>query len=134
MSQTISIWFLYALQITIAIVLLNVWLVRFGRPTKYRGLESKNMKEEFTAYGLPEWFLYVVGFLKISIAAVMVISIFDSKIIYPLDLFALGVLIILMSGAIAMHIKVKDPLIKAMPAIAMFIMATFSAYLVHLFR
>ncbi len=134
MSQTISTLFLYALQITIAIVLLNVWLVRFNRPTKYRGVESQNMKEEFAAYGLPEWFLYVVGFLKISIAAIMSISVFASKIIYPLDLFALGVLIILMLGAIAMHIKVKDPLIKALPAIAMFIMATLSAYWVHLFR
>lgn len=132
MSQTISTWFLYAMQITIATVLLNVWLVRFSRPTKYRGLESKNMKEEFAAYGLPAWFLYVVGFLKISIAAIMVISVFGS--IYPLDLFALGMLIILMSGAVSMHIKVKDPLIKAMPAISMFIMATLSAYLVHLFK
>lgn len=122
------------MQIIIAIVLLNVWLVRFGRPTKYRGLESKNMKEEFAAYGLPSWFLYVVGFLKISIAAIMVISVLTSGTVYPLDLFALGTLIILMSGAITMHIKVKDPLIKAMPAIAMFIMAVLSAYLVHLFR
>jgi hypothetical protein len=42
-----------ALQVVAALVLLSVWLVRFGKETPYRGGNAHSMKEEFAAYGLP---------------------------------------------------------------------------------
>ena len=51
------------LQLIISVGLINVWLFRFNKVTQYRGGGANNMKEEFQAYGLPIWLMYVVGFL-----------------------------------------------------------------------
>ncbi|MDQ5883090.1 MAG: hypothetical protein QG654_1, partial [Patescibacteria group bacterium] len=99
--------------------------------TKYRGADAKNMKEEFSAYGLPAWSVYVVGSLKILIALVMLLVIFLPYLMYPLGFPALILLSILMLGAISMHIKVKDPLVKALPAVSMLAMSLLIMYLVN---
>lgn len=130
MSQTIASIVIPVFQILIAFGLINVWLVRFNKPTKYRGGSAGNMADEFAVYGLPKWFMYMVGAGKILIASLMILGFWIPVVIYPASLL----LAALMVGAIAMHIKVKDPLIKALPAIAMFTMAVLSAYLIHLFR
>ena len=54
------------LQLIISVGLINVWLFRFNKVTEYRGGGANNMKEEFQAYGLPIWLMYVVGFLKLQ--------------------------------------------------------------------
>ena len=41
-------------MVTVAAVVLNVWLFRFGKATIYRGGDATNMTEEFAAYGLSE--------------------------------------------------------------------------------
>ena len=51
-------------MITVAAVVLNVWLFRFGKATIYRGGDATNMTEEFAAYGLSETMVYLVGGLK----------------------------------------------------------------------
>lgn len=130
MSGITIVWVVTALQILIALGLINVWLVRSGRSTKYRGAGAKNMKEEFSAYGLPVWFMYVIGFFKILIALVMIIVVFMPRLMYPLGFPALILLSILMLGAISMHIKIKDPLVKALPAVSMLAMAIMILYLV----
>ena len=130
MSGITIVWIVSALQVLIALGLINVWLVRSRRATKYRGAGAKNMKEEFSAYGLPVWFMYFIGFFKILIALVMIIVIFLPYLMYPLGFPALILLSILMLGAISMHIKVKDPLVKALPAISMLAMAILILYLV----
>ncbi|HEY5764475.1 MAG TPA: hypothetical protein VIS30_00470 [Candidatus Deferrimicrobiaceae bacterium] len=38
-----------ASRIVIALGLLNVWLLRAGKPTDWRGGDARNMKEEFAA-------------------------------------------------------------------------------------
>ena len=55
-------------QLIIGLGILNVWLLRFNKATAYRAGNAKNMKEEFSAYGLPLWFMWVVGGLKILFA------------------------------------------------------------------
>lgn len=112
-------YIVYAFQIIIAVVLVNVWLVRFHKPTKYRGGSAGNMADEFAVYGLPKWFMYLVGVGKIFIAALMIIGFWVPVVVYP----ASALLALLMIGAVAMHIKVKDPFIKAVPAILVFLMA-----------
>jgi hypothetical protein len=54
------------LQIIIALGILNVWLLRFGKSTAWRGGNAQYMKEEFEVYGLPEWFMRVIGGLRIQ--------------------------------------------------------------------
>lgn len=107
------------LQVLIALGIFNVWLVRSKIKTEYRGGNASNMKEEFEVYGLPEWFMHFVGFLKITSALLLIVGIFMPFIVPYIALLMAG----LMVGAISMHIKVKDPLVKAIPAILMFIMS-----------
>ncbi len=77
------------------------------------------MLEEFQVYGLPAWFMKVVGFLKILLAVLLIIGIWVPVVVNPA---AIG-MALLMIGAIAMHIKVKDPLKKALPAFIMLILS-----------
>ena len=53
-------------NLIIALGIINVWLVRFQQETQWRGGEAKSLKEEFQVYGLPIWFMYIVGFMKIT--------------------------------------------------------------------
>jgi uncharacterized membrane protein YphA (DoxX/SURF4 family) len=109
------------IQIIVALGLLNVWLLRFNRPTPYRGGASRSMPEEFAAYGLPKWLLYVVGALKVSCALCLVAGIWVQALVLP----AAGVITVLMLGAIAMHLKVRDPFIKSVPAGAVLALTAF---------
>jgi len=107
------------LQVVVALGIYNVWLIRPNKMTSDRGKNSQNIKEEFKVYGLPTYAFYVIGFLKISLATIMLAGIWIPGIT---SFSALG-LAILMAGAISMHIKVRDPLKKSLPAIAMFVMS-----------
>jgi len=113
MQETLIIKFAIFLQLIVAIGLVNVWLVRFKKSTKYRGGNAKNMIEEFQLYGLPKWFMYIVGFMKITIAIMLVVGIFINVLVLP----AAAVLVLLMLGAVGVHVKVKDPMIKYIPAV-----------------
>ena len=133
MSELTIIWTVSLLQVLIALGLLNVWLVRARHATKYRGAGAQNMKAEFTAYGLPVWFMYVIGFFKIIIALIMLLTLFMPYLMFPIGFPALILLSVLMLGAISMHIKVKDPLVKALPAVSMLVMSLAILYLVNFF-
>jgi hypothetical protein len=50
MNFITELYIVSALQLIIAIGLLNVWLARFHKPTKYRGAGAGNMEQEFRAY------------------------------------------------------------------------------------
>lgn len=119
------------LQALIALGLLNVWLVRSKQSTAYRGGSAKTLSDEFAVYGLPKWFMYAVGFLKIAIAVIMIAAVIAPGFVVTAALpnmlgiavYAAALLVLLMLGAIAMHIKVRDGLIKMLPAIGMLAMA-----------
>lgn len=107
------------LQVVIALGLLNVWLLRPGRETDYRGGEARSLKEEFAAYGLPDFLFYLVGVLKIGAAIALIVGIWNESLVLP----AAAVVAVLMVGALAMHFKVKDPAIKSLPAFLMLVMS-----------
>jgi hypothetical protein len=111
--------FVLLAQVLIALGLLNVWLIRFNRPTSYRGGQARNMKEEFVAYGLPLWMMWLVGTAKVVIAGLMVAGFWFEPFKQPAAL----VLIALMVGAIAMHVKIGDPWRRALPATVMLALA-----------
>lgn len=113
------------LQLVISIGLINVWFFRFNKATEFRGGNAKNMKEEFLAYGLPIWSMYLVGGLKVAIAVMLIISIWvEELLVYNLILLA-----ILMIAAVFMHVKVKDPIKKSYPALSILFMIALILYL-----
>lgn len=109
------------IQIIVALGLLNVWLIRFHKSTPYRGAKAKTLKEEFEAYGLPTWFTYLVGTLKVSAALLLIAGLWSPFIVPPTALL----ICVLMLGAIYMHWKIKDPIKKSIPAFAMFSLCVF---------
>lgn len=86
-----------------------------------------NMKEEFQVYGLPQWFMYMIGFLKITLALLLLIGLVVPFVVPYAALGMSG----LMVGAVSMHIKIKDPLIKAMPALGMLAMSAILFYITY---
>jgi uncharacterized membrane protein YphA (DoxX/SURF4 family) len=106
------------LQVVVALGLLNVWLIRSFKPTRYRGGDAVTLSEEFKAYGLPTWFFYLVGTLKIASALMLLVGFWVPSLVQPAAFTVLG----LMVGALAMHVRVKDPMLRSVPALSMLIM------------
>jgi len=106
------------IQVVIALGILNVWVLRYGKATAWRGGEAKNMKEEFEVYGLPGWFMKLVGALKVLFAGLLIAGVWVPGLAVPAAI-GLG---ILMLGALAMHVKVKDPLKKSLPAFSVLVL------------
>ena len=101
------------LQIVVGLGLLNVWLVRRRSSTPFRGAAAQTLQEEFAAYGLPGFAFYLVGALKIGAAVVLIAGVWMALPVRA----AAGLVAVLMLGAVAMHLKVGDPLRKAVPAV-----------------
>ncbi|MGB5818388.1 MAG: DoxX family protein [Saonia sp.] len=102
-----------ALQLIVGISILNVWLVQYNKPTQWRGGQAKTIKEEFVTYGLPEWSCYIIGFLKVALAIGLIAAIWIPALLLP---SAIG-LAILLAGSVIMHLKIKDPIKKSVPAL-----------------
>ncbi|MEP6668950.1 MAG: DoxX family protein [Chthoniobacter sp.] len=118
-------YILIALQLIVGLGILNVWMLRSGKATPYRGGEAKNLREEFAAYGLPFWFMCVIGVLKVGLALALLAGIWIRSVAQPAAI-GLG---LLMLGAFVMHLKVKDPIKKAVPSIAVLAMCAAIALL-----
>jgi hypothetical protein len=106
-------------QLIIAFGILNVWLLRFNKATIYRGGAAKNMKEEFATYGLPVWFMWVVGGLKVMLALSLLVSFWRPELMRPA---AIG-MAVLMLGAVGMHIRIGDAFKKTIPALSVLILS-----------
>lgn len=106
-----------------ALWIYTVWFHRFNKDTGYRGGDATNMREEFEEYGLSENAMYAVGATKVTLASLMLIGLFQPRLVRP----ASSGLAALMLGAIGMHVKVKDPVKRAMPAMSVFTAATVAA-------
>lgn len=118
-------YLLTILQLLVAGGLINVWVLRFNKGTNYRGKSAKNMREEFAAYGLPGWFMWLVGALKLTSAAALIFGIWLPKVIFP---SAVG-LVVLMAGAITLHLRAGDPFVKFVPALIMLLLSVIIAIL-----
>ena len=108
-------------QIIIALGISNVWLLRSSRATPYRGKDTPSLRAEFAAYGLSEWMFYAVGVLKLSAAVALLLGVFIPALVMP----GASVMAVLMLGAVIMHIKVKDPINKSLPASIVLLMSIF---------
>ena len=106
------------INIIIALGIFNVWIIRFNKKTDFRGGNALNLKEEFKVYGLPKWFMYLIGFLKLSFALILILGIWFKSI----SIYAIYGMTTLMIGAILMHLKVNDPFKKYVPALSILIL------------
>ncbi|MCA8981162.1 MAG: DoxX family protein [Planctomycetes bacterium] len=108
-----------ALQLILALGLLNVWLFRAKVATPYRGGGAQSLREEFRAYGLPHWFFVLVGSLKLGSALALIAGMWF-PVLTPV---AAVVVLALMCGALAMHMKVGDAALKSLPAFMMLLVS-----------
>jgi hypothetical protein len=116
---------LIVIQVIIALGILNVWILRPKKATSWRGGSATNMKEEFEIYGLPTWSMQFIGFLKILFAVLLIIGIWVPDLTTTA---AIG-LAVLMLGAVLMHVKVKDPMLKSLPAFTVLVLCLLVAFL-----
>lgn len=106
------------LKIIVGLSILNVWLIQPNKATKWRGGDAETIVEEFEVYGLSKQFCYLVGFLKVSLALILLASIWFENLTLT---GSLGLAALLL-GSIFMHFKVKDELFKSFPAFLFLIM------------
>ena len=111
------------LSVFVGLTIINVWLFRASRSTSFRGGNATNLLEEFTVYGLEDYFL-IIGVIKVSLAIVLILSLYFSK----LRLFASLGISIMMLVAVYMHMSVGDELIKSLPASSLLISSLLIAY------
>ena len=111
------------LQIIIALGIVNVWVIRRDRKTGYRPEGASSIAEEFARYGFSDSFRRVVGATKLTLAALLVIGVAYA----PLAIAAAIGMMVLMVGAVAAHVKVRDPILKSVPALLMLAMSTIVA-------
>lgn len=108
-------------QIVVGLGLINVWLLRFNKATAFRGGNAKSMREEFSVYGLPSALLYLVGSSKVISAFLLLMGLWIPTLAAP----AAAVVSVLMVGAVLMHIRVRDPVVKALPAVSVLVLCLF---------
>ena len=91
------IWIYRLFIVLVSGTVFNVWLLNMDQTSPYRGADATSLQAEFLAYGLSENIFYLIGGIKLMAQIIAV----------------------LMLGAITMHFKVADPLLKSLPAIGM---------------
>lgn len=113
------------LQIVIALGILNVWLLRFGKASPWRGGSATNMREEFAAYGLSAGVMYLVGFVKVLCALLLLVGIWVPSVTMP----AAALIALLMSVAVATHFKIGDSPKKSLPAATLLVLCLLVVFL-----
>jgi len=110
---------LIAMKLIVGLSILNVWLLRAKQSTPWRGGDANTISEEFAAYGLPDWFMWMVGAAKVGLSVLLLLSIF-----YPqFETYSAYGIAFFMVGAVAMHIKIGDPLKKSFPAFTFLVLS-----------
>ena len=108
----IQAYIIITLKIIVGISIINVWLIKPNKPSKWRGGDATTIIEEFNVYGLSKTFYKIIFVVKVGLAVLLLVSIkYDFLTLYS----SLGLATLLL-GSIAMHFKVKDALFKSFPA------------------
>ena len=107
-------YILIILKILVASSIFFVWVIRYD-----------NIVEEFKKYNYPDWLRDSVGILKLTFGIMLLWN--DNLII----LFGATGLIILMLAAVGTHIKVKNSLVDALPALTQIFMNGLIFYLTY---
>tara|TARA_B100001564_G_C20489173_1_gene600796 strand:- start:305 stop:715 length:411 start_codon:yes stop_codon:yes gene_type:complete len=100
----------------ISIIVLNVWLFRpkvhelFG--FSFRGGDAKSLLEEFAVYGISSEIFYLVGFLKVTTALMLLAGLRYSWMKLPASIL----MALFMTAAFYMHYIVDDEILKFIPS------------------
>tara|TARA_B100000508_G_C11460416_1_gene278996 strand:+ start:1124 stop:1522 length:399 start_codon:yes stop_codon:yes gene_type:complete len=127
--------YIYAFtKILLAISIIHVWSINASKESRWRGGDAKNLREEFRVYGISRMGMYVVGFFKIGLSVTLIASLYYTQLT---QIASFGLAFFLM-GSIYMHIKIKDPWQKSIPAaffllLALVIGFTFDTSIVEAF-
>jgi uncharacterized membrane protein YphA (DoxX/SURF4 family) len=97
-----------SMQALVATSIFFVWVVRYG-----------NVSEEFKHYGLPNWLRDLVGILKLTFALMLLIGI-ERR---PLAVAGGLGLALLMGCALFTHLRVKNPVVKMLPSLTLFVLS-----------
>ena len=89
--------YIVLINVLVSLSILNVWLLRFNNQTPYRGGDSNTLKED--VYGLPTWFMYLIGIKSNFLAILLIVGIWKKHI----NIYVVSSMIILMLGALVMH-------------------------------
>ena len=104
-------------HVSIILGIFYAWTIGFNRESKYRPGRAKNMKDEFIVYGLPFWFMYTIGAVKLILSTLLIFGFFYPFLLKPVA----AALCVVMAGAVLMHLKIReDKLIKALPSYYIF--------------
>lgn len=117
-------YFIIALKVIVSLSILNVWLIQPQKDTKWRGGNASTIVEEFQVYGLSKTVCYLVGFLKVGLAILLLASIQYENF----TLIASLGLAVLLAGSVIMHFKIGDELYKSFPAALFILMNLIIAY------
>lgn len=112
-------------QVVVGLSVMRVWTINFNKSTPWRGGGARNMKEEFTAYGLPMWMVYFVGILKVIFSIGLIAGLWIPELIS----FSASGIAIFMFFAILMHVKIKDPIKKSIPALTFMVLSLLIIFL-----
>ncbi|WP_124981395.1 DoxX family protein [Nonlabens xiamenensis] len=100
------------IKLFIAGSIVNVWVFNKDDVSRWRGGNADTLEDEFGLYGLSKTTMYIVGTIKVLLAALLIMSILLPIVEWPAAI-GMG---IMMLGAIYMHISVGDDFIKSAPA------------------
>ena len=103
-----------SLQALVAASIFFVWVVRYA-----------NIVEEFKHYGLPDWLRDLVGVLKMTFSLLLLIGIERGHFAV---VGGIGIAV-LMVAAFVTHLRVKSPVPKVLPCLALLICATAIAWI-----
>ena len=112
-------------QVIIGLSVMRVWTINFNKSTPWRGGGARNMNEEFTAYGLPMWMVYFVGTLKVIFSIGLIAGLWIPELVS----FSASGIAIFMFFAILMHVKIKDPIKKSIPALTFMVLSLLIIFL-----
>lgn len=105
------------LQLLIGSSIMFVWVVRTTRPTPYRVGSAETLQQEFTEAGLPDWTYDVMRILKPIFAFLLIVGIVYKPFFLPCMIFTT----LAMIGAVYAHIKVRDSIVKMLPALTLLV-------------
>ena len=104
--------FVKVAQVVVAISVYFVWIFRFH-----------NVVKEFEEFGLSDLTRNFVGASKISLAALLIVGVWQSSYVF-ISSILMGLFMI---AAQYFHFKVKNPFVKHLPSLVLLILCAFIA-------
>ncbi|MGB3592061.1 MAG: DoxX family protein [Nonlabens sp.] len=99
---------IHAIQILIAVSVLFVWTFR-----------HHNVVKEFNQFGLSDLTRDLVGALKISLSALLIVGIWFPPVVF----YAAAAMALLMVAAQYFHFKISNPFIKHLPSLVLLLLS-----------